>query len=1288
MSVTFVFGLSDYLFHLRKGLCLRRPYFTPATYTLSLLLVVLAMVQPWSTPTAAMPPAQGRPVPDTPPVASLITISSPDANGLVTIEGAAGSVQPVAQVVIKNMATEQTAYVNAGFNGSFSARVFGPGGTPFWISTAAEIPGALRNRPGSLPGGPGTILRSSERSLPMPPSTQIMIDGNLSDWASYPQAGSEGIFALQNQEAFYVGLRAQEFLTEFTAVRLTIRYNTTAEYTVTISRDAANAITTTNIVNVRQTSPTRRDRGNFAANAVLNGVALEARLPLTLNDAPFETATLVSVALLDANGGETNTISTDLPFLRVEEITGALYPDGAISGDAVVPFFVSGALARGASVWYANGRANSLTFNPGDELVIELDVTALTPDLPLETTDLTFTGELGLQPISAASLYSNNGWSNVLTPSELPIDNLSGDVFLQTVSVDWSQVTRMANRLIFGVRFSTSLPSDLPAGLYVPYFKGTLQTPDGTATAWVENSVLGHGIAATNTSTADLGRLPLVLDIGERAESETRVPMALFYNDPSEGSRGLLAQEDQGIYGLSNRVHFNSATYILSPGRYPVEPYLPAQLTNSYDLSIAPLVPFNFPSGRINAQVIRPDGARENLGAVPILQNRLSSTELDERTRFGAQSPVDIYRLTSLSPSLTEYNFDAYGDYQIEMTARVDDIFGNIYAGGGRYNVLIAELLDVTPGVLSGTPFEVGDAFYPGLHIIPGYPADVTVTLRHYPLRGEMIEQTFNGQADRHGYYAASDAGFFRFETPGQYVVDYEVRYTNSSGQLWAASLRGAGVVADPEGTLLAHGRRGLAFYRPQRNEPLPAWYNTRLYPPSRDANTLIPSVLNAPYHSGDIAVYTDSTTSGIRPALQVQDIGGDYSDWLRGTLPEYVSPYGQPLAELIRRDSLPLLTVLGGVGVPFGPSLTPDLIVNQAYSYFSAVRPNVSVRQFIQGGGENNLIPLYWDAEDPLNRQIGAGVNGDSPGDFTFVFGGAVVSNAEAGINTSAIYAALAVTAREGDPLGPRVYPPYRGEAGGVDGGALITARGVEYASFFVPTGIQPGQVVDVGTPLVIAGQAAPTLKTHVAVTVKSPSGITHQFEGVSNAVGSFYQPDMTLPLDEVGIWTVTVVTSPAGDTSAGEPEIPLPRGGILGAPDGVYNVYVVNPDTPPLNWNRNNDIDTTTPPAQPFNFTVNVPSGLLDVAAYRTTWMEGTVLDAGRISNVTGTASYQFNPAGLAQDFPNLEANGRGSGASASDVVKITLAISGTDAIGTPLLSTRTFYILHDRIISVEDE
>jgi hypothetical protein len=70
-----------------------------------------------------------------PPIAALISVSSPNARGNVTVSGAAGAVFPNAQVAVRNLFTGQTVYVNAGITGSFNAELFATGITPFWIVT-------------------------------------------------------------------------------------------------------------------------------------------------------------------------------------------------------------------------------------------------------------------------------------------------------------------------------------------------------------------------------------------------------------------------------------------------------------------------------------------------------------------------------------------------------------------------------------------------------------------------------------------------------------------------------------------------------------------------------------------------------------------------------------------------------------------------------------------------------------------------------------------------------------------------------------------------------------------------------------------------------------------------------------------------------------------------------------------------------------------------------------------------------------------------------------------------
>src|SRR5690606_10326906 len=212
-----------------------------------------------------------------------------------------------------------------------------------------------------------------------------------------------------------------------------------------------------------------------------------------------------------------------------------------------------------------------------------------------------------------------------------------------------------------------------------------------------------------------------------------------------------------------------------------------------------------------------------------------------------------------------------YGLYTINLSGTVDDIWGNRYTGGGTYEVLVAELLDMLPGVLPGTPFEVGDTFQAGLTLLPGVAADVSISARIYPLDGSrVIEHEISGQANPYGYFAGEG---FELTAPGEYIVDYEARFTDSEGRLWAASTRSAGVIASVEGSLVAHGRRGLDSYydAPFR----PAWFTTPNYGPSDG-----PYRLRFPFHSGDVLWYVADSDNTVEPGLTVQDTAGAYTTW------------------------------------------------------------------------------------------------------------------------------------------------------------------------------------------------------------------------------------------------------------------------------------------------------------------------------------------------------------------------------------------------------------------------
>lgn len=1215
-----------------------------------------------------------------PPNQALITISEPDRDGLVTISGETGAVFPNARVLIRNLYTEQTAYVNGGITGSFSVQIQGTPDTPFWISPiSGDLPLDQRDLPGSLPGGPGTIVfRTNQTSAPLSENvTQLVLDADVGEWTDrYPLAAlTNQTYALRNSESVYIGLA--EIPADTEQIRLLF---TTDGTTYSLLFDPARFQTAA----LRRENPEGRDFGRIPASAAQSESGAELRFDVDLVRPNASTITLNRVDLLNTEGAALETRDLDLLIQQNEEEDGITRSPSPLAADTI-PFAIGGPVARGASYWTALGRTSSLEISDGSprELRLELDVTLNAASLPADLTNASMIGKLRLQPITRVfeegepglpipALNSSNGWSNLQTPSGLPVENVLSEIELGFTETPGAQVLRRDNQLSFPLDFELAIPDDLPDGLYKLVFNGYIRL-SGQNIPWETNGVFGTGEGMSRNS---LIRLPGVLNLG--GGHEQRLIWSLFYDTPSQGSRGLVAEEDREYANVSGRVRFNSPTYILPPRDprtgelipYPLEPYLLNVMPNNTDTTNPPLLNFLLPSGRLSVVVTAPDGTVRTLDTLPFAQNQLSTVERFERDLYGVQSPVDVYRLTTRQPEITGFTFDQYGDYEIDMHGMVEDRRENTYEGGGTYRVLIAEQLEMRPGVLSGTPFEVGDAFNPVLHISPAIPADVTITVTVYPLDGsEPKRNTLLGTANRYGYFYSAEE-VLRFSQPGEYTIDYEARFTDDQGRLWAGSLRSAGVIATPETRLVAHGERG-GF---NLSSPFtPAWYGAdRL-----SEQTIPPGARirpNAPYHSGDIVWLEDGGRSGLYPVVSLQDGDGVYRDWLLEN-----APVDSTIPEDVVHDELPV-AVFGQDGQPYGASLFPESLGAFTYGYISAQRPGVSVRQFVQGG-DNLAWPLYTDLQDPYNRQIGAGLAGDAPGDYFFIFGGVVARLNEPELATSAIYASVASVVSPDDPAGTRVYPPFRGQAGGADGGPLLTVNGRSVEMFFHPTGVQPGQILYQGDVLSISGQVAPTLASFVNVRITSPSGLVRQFSAEANAIGYFYQPEQDLLVDELGVWRVQITTRHEGLTSAGVIFPPAPTGDVLGTQDGTFSIYVVPLETETLTWTY----PEIFPPALPYNFSFPVPQGWTDVEAYHTLTMPGYVMLDAPLTVTGGSFAYQYSPTQLKRTFPNWENDQSVDGEYVSDPLTLTIIVMGTDAEGTPRAQARIFVLRHDRMLSL---
>jgi hypothetical protein len=350
-------------------------------------------------------------------------------------------------------------------------------------------------------------------------------------------------------------------------------------------------------------------------------------------------------------------------------------------------------------------------------------------------------------------------------------------------------------------------------------------------------------------------------------------------------------------------------------------------------------------------------------------------------------------------------------------------------------------------------------------------------------------------------------------------------------------------------------------------------------------------------------------------------------------------------------------------------------------YAYFSAVRPNVSIRQYV-GQGSIEGLPLAWNNDDPLNRQIGAGIDGSLPDDLIFLFGGAVVELPD-GRHTTAGYAAAAVVIEAESEPGERVFPPGRGRDGGGDGGALLTFNGVSYDAAIVPTGLQPGDTMTVGAEFNFTGQIAPTLPAQVRVTYTKPSGETVVVDGTANAFGSYFNPDGRVTADEPGIWSARVELIYAGRTSVGIIALPGVRGGIIGTTDGRFDFYVLPVDSEPLPWNAALR-DSIVAIGLPYNFNFTLPVGWTNIRAFLTMTTPGYVLVAEPLRVNGRSFSYTYIAPTLGQQISILEGESRIGGGWVSDVRTLTFVAVGTDENGNPAIRARTFTLMHDRLVT----
>jgi len=403
--------------------------------------------------------------------------------------------------------------------------------------------------------------------------------------------------------------------------------------------------------------------------------------------------------------------------------------------------------------------------------------------------------------------------SSLLTPTGLPIERDSHEHLPVLASVDIGGLHTVTTGVIESTfALSFTVPTTTAEGFYTPRI-GCL-APDLPAIEKPDPPDLWFLGRASHQAY-----LP-ILRVGDA--STPHLITMLLANVYTGGARGTCARQDADRFDLSTMVVYQPERFI-APRIKPIsgkaiwhqlEPFLPMISFAERTLPVVPLVPFDFPSGQLEVTVEKPDSTSETLGPLPLAQSYSYQpvTLVGGLLHLGAPFVGDIYTLTTMDDTLLRYEFDQYGHHVITMTGVISDVWGHSYTLGGTYDVWIARELDLDPGQLPTTPYEVGDAFSPALQVYPRVPADVEIHLSLLPDSdpSQAITHTIQGQANRFGYFHPATTSPITLTAPGEFRVDIHATYTDTDGTMWAGSVTWGNVVETPGTPLVAHGRRGI----------------------------------------------------------------------------------------------------------------------------------------------------------------------------------------------------------------------------------------------------------------------------------------------------------------------------------------------------------------------------------------------------------------------------------------------------------------------------------------------
>jgi hypothetical protein len=897
------------------------------------------------------------------------------------------------------------------------------------------------------------------------------------------------------------------------------------------------------------------------------------------------------------------------------------------AGSGTLSFSAGGYTTHGN--WSGNVVVSPANWQPGDTVTIDATLTGAAnhakalaaAGIKADSFILLVTAERTFDYAGHLHLPYDQYMSTLITPTGLPIEGgYQGAIttrFGQPFSTPFDQFIKVPIATLgLGPENGTvlmhatgQLPANLPPGVY------RLRLDYGVAVGNSNYSLNGDTFAyqATFVGTQPVSYMysPLIPADGvavsgasvQGSTIQPRVPWVLLYNYNSNGYQGVIAEEDKPYFAIAprNMIQDDVVLPLLGtngkPTSYNLEPIM---IANSKDPTID--IPWDYSAGQISVAVTGPDGTTTSLGQYPFV-------------RLSGSGP------TTGKTALTAWVPPAYGQYTVTATGYFRDIYGNKYQGGGTYHFWIANRMTLATATFQGMPYPIGQAYGKDIAFAPPAPAKVTVTATLYPNSdpAQAITMNCSGTASAGGIFGALQGNkSLTLSVPGEYSAHILATYTDRSGAMWVATMRHAGVIYDPNGPIVARGKKLLV----NNNYIAQGETNDEGYiDPTTYAEHLIH--LNFPYNPGDVLLIA-SDGQGANKVIPTMTY-------------ETTTNFQRNDAAL---NGIGLTNLVLNTSNGYSPHMFPEFINDWEYYYGSAARPGF-VSRFVVG--ENYVRGPYWPVSpNAFGNQINASNNGDLPGDIYRLMGAVVVRKPGAA-------PAYAGYISSGFML-PRGTNNNRVIAAGAE--VLTASTGQKGKVFLV--GPRPGLTYPVGTSFASSFQIDPILPVNITLKMTYPDGRTAQTSGVGNAtLGSFAGPQ-TWVMDIPGLYRYTIDANWNGNPAV-----------MPGLPESGGVIYVLEAQ-PPANATG---IQFTVADGTTFDPTAGTHiTGTSTASSVNfTAVMPGAVLDMGDLPVVNGKFDYYFNPAFLNSKAQTYDIANRVTGVpEIGDVVHLSFFSTETSATG----------------------